>query len=151
RSIGARLCRGRAYARQAYDLLMAGGDPLAVLARAEQDVDQALRLDKRPGAYSLRGTVRTYRALFRARKGQDPASELAAAEEDLGVPVAAFPGFVDPLIKRGLLHVEWGLHLRRTKSDRAAAELAAGAADLDRALAIEPDNVEAIAVRARRF
>ncbi len=285
RANGARMCRGQALVRQAYDLMMAGTDPLALLGRAEDDVNQVIRREQRPGAYSWRGTLRLYRGTFRARRGQDPTADFAAsdadygkalaleprheghwngrgrtrsslaaylmerggdpsvafagaesdfteatksgsgatsawmwrgdlrgrrglhalragkpasgffknaeedfargpshddpwfrmlrgtmriwrgravaesggdpgpvwssADEDLGIPIATFPGFVDPLIRRGLLHVEWGLHLRRTRSNRAAAELAAAAADLDSALSLEPANVEAMAARAR--
>jgi tetratricopeptide (TPR) repeat protein len=85
-----------------------------------------------------RGTMCTWRGIERARAGGDPLPVWAAAEKDLDHAVQTFPRYTDPLVRRGILHLERARHL----GDRRERER--GLADLRRALAQEPDHREAL-------
>lgn len=79
-----------------------GQDPLADYEAAEEDLNEALRLEPESAeALGRRGLVRTQRGVHRLQIGEDPKPDLAAAEADFTRALALDPGEMRAWIWRG--------------------------------------------------
>ncbi len=114
---------------------------------AEARYTRAERAGADAWLHLLRGTMLTWRGVATARAGGDPLAVWTAAEDDLERALKAFPRYHDSVVRRGILRLERARHLVR---DRRAARIAhdLGVADLEHALAREPDHREARAALA---
>jgi len=94
-----------------WDRMLRGEDPQEILAAAEEDVAQAIRLNPRsPEAVNLQGLLRAARGLFLAARGRDPLQEFAAAERDLTHAAGAYGSGSKAWRERGVVRTLRGMH-----------------------------------------
>jgi serine/threonine-protein kinase len=135
-----------------------GEDPTADFDAAEKDLTAAI--DFAP-AYTVgwrdRGYLRMMRGLYLKSRGQDPKEAFAAAQEDLDRGIRGgrqYPGrwlsseFFPPWVARARLSIERAARLSETGGD-PAADWTAAQQDLERAIALNARDSEALVARAR--
>jgi serine/threonine-protein kinase len=133
-------------------------DPTADFDAAENHLTAGIRLAP---AFSVgwrdRGTLRMMRGLHKKGLRQDPGEDFAAAQEDFDRGVRGgreYPGrglsseFLPPWVGRARLRLERAAWASESGGD-PAPDRAAAEQDLERAIAFNPRDAEAFAVRGR--
>jgi tetratricopeptide (TPR) repeat protein len=127
-------------------------DAREALTSALRDSTDPTRDPSIPGAWissfhASRGSIRTWLGRARARSGESPLPDWGAAEEEFARAVAAFADDPDVFVARALLGIEREAYRAARGGPPGEPTLRAIAADIERALTLEPGHAEAWVAR----
>ncbi len=129
--------RSEARISRASDRMDRGGDPLADLASAEEDLKEALRLDPgRAEGWRTMGIVRTTRARFRGERGKDPLPDYGEAEASLTRATELDPAYGEAWVRRGFVRARRGM-IRRERGEDPAEDFDRAERDVTEGLRLE--------------
>ncbi len=140
-----------AYLTRAAHQLAIGQDPQPALGRAQEQLDQAFRINPKAGPefWVLRGRVAMLGAQTRLEQGQSPMGPLGEARVCFGKAAVADPRLAEPHRLAGAaatLEARW----RAQAGQDPVPAFARARAALDKAIALGPQDANALAAAADR-
>jgi serine/threonine-protein kinase len=140
-----------AYATRAAHQLAVGQDPQPALARAQEQLDESLRINAKPGpeVWMLRGRVALIEAELRLGRGQSPMAALDVARVCFGKAAVADPRLGQPHRLAGAaatLEARW----RAKAGQDPVPAFARARSALEKAVAVSPKDAGGFAAWAER-